>query len=70
VIGEVAVHESGHLAGLRHVDNVQDIMTTAEPTGLPDFTVSPLSVFEQLNSPAIGIQDAPQWFDEIFGPAP
>lgn len=70
VIGEVAVHESGHLAGLRHVDNVQDIMATADWTGLSDFTVSPLSAFEQLNSPAIGIQDAPQWFDEIFGPAP
>jgi hypothetical protein len=70
VLGEVAVHQSGHLLGLRHVDNVQDIMTTADPTGLTDFTASPLLGSEQLNSPAIGIQDAPEWFNEIFGPAP
>ncbi len=68
LIGCTVAHETGHLLGLRHVDNPADIMDAfAIPTGM-QFLRSPLAPWEQFNAPGIGFQNAPKLFDEIFGP--
>lgn len=69
VIGETAAHEIGHLLGLRHVDNVNDLMSGNGATiGLPlSFENSPLSSDEVPNG-TIGTQNAAVLLDQIFGP--
>ncbi len=66
LIGCVTAHEIGHLVGLRHVDNDNDIMNAGSITGMLPFANSPLRAFE-IPQGAIGMQDAVELFDEIFG---
>lgn len=69
-IGNVAAHELGHLLGLNHVDNIQDLMdTTGGPSTLllnQQFLTSPLdsTIFP------IGQQDGRMLLNEIIGTAP
>ena len=68
-IGNVAAHEVGHLLGLNHVDNINDLMdTTGGPSTLllnQSFMTSPLdaTIFY------IGVQDGPMLLQETLGPA-
>lgn len=70
-IGETTAHEIGHLLGLRHVDNPNDVMHyVALDAGIAiSFTSSPLFGGEQYNT-QIGFQDVPQLLDELVGPRP
>ncbi|MBU0639708.1 MAG: PKD domain-containing protein [Planctomycetes bacterium] len=68
-IGATAVHESGHLLGLRHTDLAGDVMsysTSATDTTQGFRNDAPLTASEQYNA-QIGYQDARTLFDEIFG---
>jgi hypothetical protein len=67
-IGNIASHEIGHLLGLNHVSNPDDLMDTTGGTNTfyrdQEFLTSPLheTIFP------IGYQDAIQWLLETLGP--
>lgn len=69
IIGVIAAHEAGHLFGLRHVDNANDLMAAGNPADPLTFLNSPIAATEQFNS-QIGFQNAPRLLEEILGLKP
>jgi hypothetical protein len=71
VIGQVAAHETGHLLGMRHVEEEEDdIMYTPFDDLRPRmFLNSPLSGREQFNA-QIGFQNGPRYLEEVLGLMP
>jgi WD40 repeat protein len=69
-IGRVTGHEVGHLLGLRHVDNDDDVMAAGNPLApVKEFMKSPIRGAEQYNA-QIGYQDGPDLLEQILGLAP
>lgn len=67
-LGLVATHEAGHVLGLRHVANSEDIMNSGGPDLNADaqFRNSPIQPLEIPNG-AIGTQNEPQLLEDIIG---